>query len=83
MEDFGLYWFGWFVISLLGFAIVEFISIADKTPNNTLSANIRKWLGINPQKDYRRIAVPAFIAAVAVFALWFIPHIVSTVGDMS
>lgn len=72
-------WITWAAIALGGFAILETIALANRREGDTLSENIRRWLGITPPNPRRRILVPAFVAGLLVFVVWFIPHIVFNV----
>lgn len=66
-------WVVWLSVAAVSFAALEWITFRR---HQTLSENLRRWLGIEPRKPLRRLGVPAFIAVVLGFAAWFIPHIV-------
>jgi hypothetical protein len=69
-------WIGWLVVTGLSFAVLETIALIDRRRGDTLSENIRAWLGIDPVRPQRRIAIPVFIGAFLTFVAWFVPHIV-------
>lgn len=64
-------WIVWLVVAGASFGVMEWLS-----GRETLSANLRRWLGIDPPKPWRPITIPLFAGAVAAFAAWFAPHIV-------
>lgn len=69
-------WIAWLAVAAGGFAILETIALANRRHGDTLSENIRAWLGITPPNVRRRIAVPIFAAVLIVFLAWFLPHII-------
>lgn len=69
-------WIVWLAVAAGGFAILETIALANRRDGDTLSENIRRWLGITPPSTRRRIAVPVFVGALILFLVWFLPHIV-------
>lgn len=69
-------WIAWLVVSLGGFIVLETIALVNRKRGDTLSENIRRWLGIDPPNPAARIGIPVFVAALIIFIVWFIPHIV-------
>lgn len=69
-------WIAWVIVSLGGFALLETIALINRRRGDTLSENIRRWLGIDPPNPIARIGIPAFAAVLIIFVIWFIPHIV-------
>lgn len=69
-------WIVWLVAALGGFAILETIALANRRDGDTLSENIRRWLGIYPPSPMKRFFLPAFVFGMVAFFVWFIPHIV-------
>lgn len=66
-------WVIWLTVTGFSFAVLEWVTFRR---HETLSENLRRWLGVEPRKPWRRIAIPAFIAVVLGFTAWFVPHIV-------
>jgi hypothetical protein len=69
-------WVAWLAMSAGTFAILETIALINRRLGDTLSENTRRWLGITPARPVRRYTVPAFAAALVVFVVWFVPHII-------
>lgn len=69
-------WIAWLALAGGGFTILETIALANRRDGDTLSENIRRWLGITPPNARRRVTVPVFAAVLILFVVWFIPHIV-------
>lgn len=69
-------WVVWITGTLTSFAILETVALANRRQGDTLSENIRRWLGIHPPSTVRRVGVPMFVAVLVGFVVWFIPHIV-------
>ncbi|MEV0616176.1 hypothetical protein AB0I81_22875 [Nonomuraea sp. NPDC050404] len=69
-------WIAWLAIAAGGFAVLETVALINRRRGDTLSENIRRWLGITPPSVQRRIAVPVFVAVLVAFICWFLPHIV-------
>jgi hypothetical protein len=74
------YWTMFLVATALGFGVYEWFVIATGQPEKTLSYKIREWLGIEPPKPWRFIASFLFAVGIAIFAVWFIAHIVFGFG---
>jgi hypothetical protein len=72
----GWAWIAWGVGSLAVFGILEFAALKSPAVGDTLTENIRRWLGIEPPSRQRQIAVPVFLGAVVSFVAWFVLHIV-------
>lgn len=66
-------WLIWLAVTAVSFGALEWVTLER---GETLSANLRRWLGIDPPKPWRPITIPLFAGAVAAFAAWFVPHIV-------
>lgn len=66
-------WIVWLAVTAASFGLLEWATFRK---HQTLSENLRHWLGVEPRKRWRRIGIPAFATAVLVFAAWFIPHII-------
>lgn len=69
-------WIAWLVVCLGGFAVLETLALINRRRGDTLSENIRRWLGIDPPNPVARIGIPAFVGVLVIFLIWFIPHIV-------
>ncbi|MGP4092952.1 hypothetical protein [Nonomuraea sp. KM90] len=69
-------WIVWLITAAAGFAVLETIALANRRDGDTLSENIRRWLGITPPSLHRRISVPVFVGVLILFVVWFLPHIV-------
>lgn len=74
MTGWATFWACWLGTVLLSFGIAEGIAI---WRGETLSVVTRRWLGVDPRRPWRAVAIPLFVAAVAGFAAWFIPHIIN------
>ncbi|MCW2881920.1 MAG: hypothetical protein JWQ95_6020 [Sphaerisporangium sp.] len=72
-------WIAWAVASLGVFAALETVALANRRTGDTLSENIRRWLGIHPYRPVRRYAVPAFAVVLLGFVAWFVPHILLSI----
>lgn len=68
-------WLAWMTLVAVSFAILEGAAIMSRRTGDTLSETIRRWLGIEPGRPVRRIAVPAFVVVLIGFVAWFLPHI--------
>lgn len=66
-------WAVWLIAAALSFGILEALSWREKS---TLSAVLRRWLGVDPPQPRRRVTVAVFVNALTAFLAWFIPHIV-------
>lgn len=66
-------WIVWAAFTLASFAVLEWLTIRR---GQTLSANLRRWMGVEPRKPWRHIGIATFVGAVLAFVAWFIPHIV-------
>lgn len=69
-------WITWLAVTAGSFTILETIALATNI-NGTLSLTLRRWLGIDPPRRWRRITIPAFAATVILFVAWFLPHILT------
>lgn len=74
----GRIWGWWLAFFALSFAILETIALIDRSTEDTLSENTRRWLGTN--KTWKTGGALAFIVALVGFVIWFIPHIVFNWG---
>lgn len=72
MTGWEIFWIGWLIAVGGSLLVAEGIAI---TRGETLSRVTRRWLGVDPRRPWRAVAVPVFVLAVAGFAAWFIPHI--------
>ncbi|MEV4474657.1 hypothetical protein [Nonomuraea sp. NPDC049504] len=68
-------WMVWAALSVGSFLILEFAALANTRENDTLSENLRRWLGLDPPRPVRKILAPLFIAGLVGFVVWFVPHI--------
>ncbi|MCW2901022.1 MAG: hypothetical protein JWO67_3287 [Streptosporangiaceae bacterium] len=68
-------WITWAVVAIGSFAVLETIAIVNGRSPDTLSENIRRWIGIEPPSKARLIGIPAFLAVLLGFTAWFVPHI--------
>ncbi len=73
MSGWQIFWIAWLASVAVSFGIAEGIAIVK---GETLSTVTRRWLGVDPRKPWRAIAVPVFVIAVAVLATWLVPHII-------
>lgn len=68
-------WAAWLTATLLSFAVLEAQALreplTEDKPSGTLSAALRRWLGIAPAGKRRWIASGLFAA----FWLWFVGHV--------
>lgn len=71
------FWVGWLVLLAGGFAFAETWAIVSRGRGGTLSEKTRKWLGVDPPRPRRRAALLTFSAALVLFTVWFVPHIVA------
>lgn len=65
-------WIVWVAVALLSFLGLEIAAIVTAGPRSTLSAYLRRWLGIEPHR-------PWAVAGAAVFAgflAWLALHII-------
>lgn len=72
-------WVTWAAASLVTFFILELVALMNNRDHDTLSENLRRWLGINPPRPVRRWTVPLFIVVLVGFVVWFVPHIVLSI----
>lgn len=66
-------WVVWIAVTATSFGVLEWVTFRK---HQTLSENIRRWLGIEPRKRWRRFGIVAFAGAITVFFAWFLPHII-------
>lgn len=71
MDNPNVVWAIWLGLTLAGFGVVEGLALATKHTNWTLSATLRRWLGVQPVKPWRWAGVLVF----AGFLCWLILHI--------
>lgn len=76
MNDWGTPWAIWAGGTLVGFTVLEATALIMHREDRTLSAHIRRVLGIDPPNRWRRLGSAAFLATLWAFTLWFGPHIV-------
>lgn len=65
-------WIAWAAVAFLSFLGLEIAALVTRGPGSTLSAHLRRWLGIDPHR-------PWAIAGAAVFTgflAWLVVHIV-------
>ncbi|GIE98942.1 hypothetical protein [Paractinoplanes rishiriensis] len=67
-------WAAWLAIAAVAFAVLETIALARRQRGDTLSENIRVWLGTD--KRSKTWGALGFVVALVGFVVWFIPHIV-------
>lgn len=70
----GAVWSAWLLVVAASFAVLESIALARRADGDTLSANIRRWLGTD--KTWKTWGAAGFAVALIGFVGWFIPHIV-------
>lgn len=68
-------WGVWVVLSLGTFVALETFALRSKSEGDTLSENIRRWLGVEPAQPWKRYTSLAFCLIMTGFTIWFIPHI--------
>lgn len=66
-------WIAWLAFTALSFGLLEWLTWRKHA---TLSETLRRWLGIDPPKPWRRASVVIFTSAMLAFVGWFVPHIV-------
>ena len=66
-------WLVWLAVTAVSFGALEWATLEK---GETLSENLRRWLGVDPPKPWRPAAIAVFASAVTAFAAWFVPHIV-------
>jgi len=64
-------WIIWTTATIVGFAVIEGLALATGDMDNTLSAHLRLWLGLDPGKPWGIAAGIAFGA----FLVWLGWHI--------
>lgn len=64
-------WALWLVAVLVSFAAFELPALAQGREPDTLSAALRTWLGISPERRGHRLLGIAFVAGLG----WFVSHI--------
>ncbi|MGI5493869.1 hypothetical protein [Microtetraspora malaysiensis] len=69
-------WAAWAATAFGTFAALETIALVNRNRGDTLSENIRRWLGINPDRPVRRYTIPIFLGGLIAFVVWFGPHII-------
>jgi hypothetical protein len=69
-------WVAWLVAAAVSFAALEGYALYTPRPGDTLSENLRRWLGIAPPRPWRHVGAVGFVAALVGFVAWFGPHIV-------
>lgn len=69
-------WALWLVAVLGTFAAFEFPALAQGREPDTLSAALRAWLGIAPERRGHRLLGIAFVAGIG----WFVSHILDPDG---
>lgn len=65
-------WVYWLSGVVGSFGIIEYIKLQQREPgkpSGTLTAVLRRWLGIDPQHWRRWVLAPLFAGALLVFAL--------------
>lgn len=72
-------WITWLAAVAVSFAVLESIALATPRAGDTLSENVRRWLGIAPVRPWRRWGVAGFLATLVGFTVWFGPHIVLSI----
>ena len=69
-------WIVWLSVTAGTFGAGEWWAMrSGSPPGETLSANIRKWLGVRPSQPRKRWTVYGFTGLIVGFAVWFVPHI--------
>lgn len=69
------YWPVFTVVALLAFAIPEAVGIIKRGKGGTYTEWIKRAIGVDPPKKTKRVGATLFTVALAVFAVWFGPHI--------
>lgn len=67
-------WLLWGFGTLAVFLALELPAL-HASPQRTLTARLRVWLGISPRRPIRHLLVPLFIAVVVGFGLWLVAHL--------
>jgi len=69
------YWPVLAAILAVGFAFGETWALVRKGKGGTATENIKKALGVDPPRKWRRVAVASFTAGILALAVWLVPHI--------
>jgi hypothetical protein len=69
-------WIIWISVALGMFAILEGVAITNRESGDTLTEVLRKWLGVNPPKASRRVAVGTFASLLVSLVVWLVLHVV-------
>jgi len=69
-------WILWGAVSFISFLALEVIALTSKPDTDTLSAFLRRALGVDPAQPIRQVTIPLFVATIVGFIAWSVPHIV-------
>lgn len=58
-------------VAVLTFAALELTALATRGPRSTLSSYLRRWLGLEPRRDWWIAGVAGFIG----FLVWLGAHV--------
>lgn len=70
------YWLLWLAATLLSFAAIETWALTTDH-QRTLTASLRRVLGISPPNRRRKTFVPIFIGGLVALVAWLIPHLLA------
>ena len=75
-------WKLWLLVIMVGFFILETLSLVSKEKGDTLSENTRRWLQVHdievPSKRGRAAIGGGVVGVLTGLLIWFVPHIAST-----
>lgn len=75
-------WITWGVLTIGGFAVIEGLALREGAPQGaTLSAHLRRMLGIHPAKPWHRASRVALVGACSALAVHLIIVEVEGVGS--
>jgi hypothetical protein len=67
-------WSIWLAIVAVTFAVLEAVALIRRGRGDTLSENLRSWLGTD--RTWKTWGAFGFVVALIGFVVWFLPHIV-------
>lgn len=83
--SFTVAWIIWLAATIVTFGVLELMAIRQSAlarstggvdQRGTLSENLRRWLGVDPPRPWRRVAAAAFASGLTALVNWLVPHIV-------
>lgn len=71
MSAWSIAWIAWALVAFLSFLGLEIAALVTRGPGSTLSAQLRRWLGIEPHRPWAEVGVAVFVG----FLAWLGVHI--------